>query len=32
MRMYDLNEKKKMGKRLSDEEISFIIENYTKGE
>lgn len=32
MRMYDLIEKKKMGKRLSDEEISFIIENYTKGE
>ena len=32
MRMYDLIEKKKMGKRLSDEEISFIIENYTTGE
>lgn len=32
MRMYDLIMKKRNGGTLSDEEISFMIENYTKGE
>ena len=32
MRMYDIIEKKRDGKALSDEEIKFFIEGYTKGE
>ncbi len=32
MRMYDLIMKKRNGGALSDEEISYMIENYTKGE
>ena len=32
MRMYDIIEKKRDGKELSPEEISFFTEGYTKGE
>ena len=32
MRMYDLIMKKRNGFELSDDEIEFIIEGYTKGE
>lgn len=32
MRMYDLIEKKKQGKALSKEEISFMVDGYVKGE
>lgn len=31
MRMYDIIDKKKYKKKLSDEEISFVVEGYTKG-
>ena len=31
MRMYDIIDKKKYKKKLSDEEISFVVEGYNKG-
>ena len=31
MRMYDIIDKKKYKKKLSDEEISFVVKGYTKG-
>ena len=32
MRMYDIILKKRNGERLSDEEIGFFIDGYTRGE
>ncbi len=32
MRMYDIINKKKRGRQLSEEEINFLVEGYTKGE
>ena len=32
MRMYDIINKKKRGGQLSEEEINFLVEGYTKGE
>lgn len=32
MRMYDLIEKKKLGQKLTDDEIAFVISGFTKGE